>query len=404
MRRFTAMPRSEDGEITASEWKSDRRLRYGGALVSAASALPLNADAIRPRPVARLVAAGLRRPRCLAALIALLVRTPTEYVSLSGTPAGRALDDYFSQRSLWVVPRKRFCRGVLLLPEDHAVYLRGRRREAVRRNLRRAEAAGIHCEVVSDRRRALDDISQVLHDHRNWLTDVGFQAVADKVRATAKRPETTVTVARDEDGRPLAIAATVIDDMVCLINAAVATSHEARWALHDHLVRLLIARRVRYLLADGEGPFGALGYGANVQHYQYLLGYELRHVIPAGTHRMTRRWRLVVASLILVAASVAVVVPRAAASPGVSVNRTTSHRALQGCRLDGWLCSGGRETTHGQGRAGVGHRITPVRSTAVKPQLALVPPADPTLPRFRLQGTGCGLETWVRASRDRRLD
>ncbi|HTX32530.1 MAG TPA: hypothetical protein VMD09_14195 [Solirubrobacteraceae bacterium] len=96
------------------------------------------------------------------------------------------------------------------------------------------------------------------------------------------RSELTIVVARDEDGRPLAWAAAIVDDMVCLIDKALATSHEARWALHDHIVRLLIARRVRYLLAEGGGPFGALGLTPNVRHFQHLLGYELRHVGPVA--------------------------------------------------------------------------------------------------------------------------
>ncbi len=292
--------------------------------MSAASSLPLIADGIRPRPVARLVSASVRQPRRLAALIRLLLRIPTEQVVLSETTSGQALGDYFRQRAMGVVPRKRFFRGVLLLPEDHAVYMGGGHRKALRRNLRRAAAGGIRCEVLSDKRRAVEDVSRVLGQHPHSLIDPGFHTVVDKVRATAQRPETTVTVARDEDGRPVAILTCVIDDRVCLITSAVATSREPRWALHDHLVRLLITRRVRYLLGDGEGPFGALGYPPAVQHFQHLLGYELRHVIPATTRRATLRRRLV-ASLVLVAATVAVAVPRAAA--GV-VDRA-AHQAIQ---------------------------------------------------------------------------
>lgn len=328
MRRMGA-PRSRD-RITASESQSDQRIRYGGRWVSVASALPLNENAIHPWLMARLVAAALRRPRGLAALIGVLLRTPTEYVELSRTSAGQALDEYFGQRAMWVVPRTRFCRGVLLLPTDHAAYLRGRHRQAVRTNLRRAAAAGIECEVVNDPRRAVDDICHVSRRHWSSLSEAEFHAAVDLTRATVKRPEMTVTVARDEHGRPLAFATTVIDDVVCLVNAAVATSHEARWALHDHLVRVLIDRRVRYLLVDGGGPFGALGFERNLQHYQHLLGYELRHVIPVRAHSAPRRKRLV-ASFVVAAATVAAIVPRAVADTVVPapVKRTTSHHAVQ---------------------------------------------------------------------------
>jgi hypothetical protein len=316
-------PPSNTGQVRAHK-ESEGPIRYGGSWVAAASALPLQVDAIRPGPLARLIAAGLRRPRRLAALIALLVRTPKEYVILSGTSAGQALDEYFSQRSLWVIPRRRFCRGVLLLPSDHGAYLRGCRRQALRTNLRRAAAAGIHCEVVRERRRADDDVSEVLRSQWGWLTEADLQARVDAIRACAARPGATLSVARDQHGQPLAIAITLIDNKVSLIKHAVATSHEARWALHDHVVRILIARRVRYLLVDGGGLFGALGFSANVQHYQHLLGYELRHVIPVCTRRLQRRRRLV-ASLILVAATLAAVAPRAVAD--ASLTRTAPHHA-----------------------------------------------------------------------------
>jgi hypothetical protein len=92
-------------------------------------------------------------------------------------------------------------------------------------------------------------------------------------------------VARDECGAPLAMIGAVIDDVVCLIRVAVASSHHARWALHDHLVRTLVDRGVRYLLAEGGGPFGALGFANAVHHYQHLLGYELRHISPSAAAR-----------------------------------------------------------------------------------------------------------------------
>lgn len=128
-------------------------------------------------------------------------------------------------------------------------------------------------------------------------------------------------VARDEYDQPLAFAVAIVDDTVCLINTALATSHEARWALHDHLVRILIARGVRCLLADGGGPFGALGFEPNVQHYQHLLGYELRHVILSSARPTTRRRRLLASVAVVVAATASIVVPPAAAS-------TTGHTSL----------------------------------------------------------------------------
>jgi hypothetical protein len=292
-----------------AERESDYRARYKGPWFSAASALPLEESLTRPCHLAKLMGAGVRRPRLLAALIALLLQTPREYVVLSRTCTGQALNRYFNQRRLRVLPKNRLCRGVLLLPQDHADYLRGRSRQALRTNLRRAETAGIRCEIVNNPSTALDAAAEVLTGHIAPLAD----ADREFWRASLARPEVTVAVARDPQGRPLAFAAVVIDETVCLIRYALATCHEARWVLHDHLVRILIARRVRYLLATGGGPFGALGVAATVQHYQHLLGYELRHLFPVTAHRARHRRRLL-ASLVAVTASLSLIVPPAAAS------------------------------------------------------------------------------------------
>lgn len=126
MRPFTRVTRSQSGEIRASD-RADSKLRYGGTWHLAASARPLEGRLPGPRPLGRLMAAAVRRPRRLAALILLMLRTRREYVVLSGSSAGQALDEYFNQRALGILPRHRFCRGVLLLPQNHEEYLRGRR-------------------------------------------------------------------------------------------------------------------------------------------------------------------------------------------------------------------------------------------------------------------------------------
>jgi hypothetical protein len=201
---------------------------------------------------------------------------------------------------------------VLLLPEDHAAYLRGPRRHTLRTNLRKAAAAGIWCELISDSRRADDEVSAVLRQ-RECLAEAELDARTAYFGTWVARQAMTVMVARDQDGAALAVLAATIDDSVCAIGFAMATCHEARWALHDHLVRILIARRVRCLLSADEGPFGALGYSTNVQYYQHLLGYQLRHVIPARPRGVTLQTRLATAFVVL-AATIAVVAPQAAAS------------------------------------------------------------------------------------------
>ncbi|HEY4828724.1 MAG TPA: hypothetical protein VIH85_18265 [Solirubrobacteraceae bacterium] len=236
-----------------------------------------------------LAAASLRRPGRAFAFILLLVSTRSESVHVSGSATGQALRAYLSRRAFGVFPKNSLCRGVLILPQDRSEYLRGRRRQALRTNLRRAENAGITCQLMDGQSVDLDEILEIKTWRRRGsaLTDTDVTTL----RSLLGRPEMTFVAARDLSGRLLAVAAVVIDEMVCLIEWAVATNHEARWALHTHLVDVLIAREVRCLLAEGGGAFGALGFARTVQHYQHLLGYELRHLSVAPDHETAGRGR-----------------------------------------------------------------------------------------------------------------
>lgn len=290
-------------------------VRYGGRCFSVASGLPLNAGLTHPRRMLALVPAAARRPQRVVALVALLLRTPSACVFLSESLTGQALRAYLDERSLGLFPKNRLCRGVLVLPQDRSEYLRGRHRQALRTNLRRAAAAGIRCEVVHERLRTFDEALEIFADRRPDATLTAAEATS--WRSLLTRQEMTLLAAHDRLGRPLAVAAVLIDDMVCLLQWSISSSHEARWALHDHLVDVLIARGARYLVASGGGAFGALGLGASLQHYQRLLGYELRHLSPAPAGAMTRKRRLLVALVASVAAVVSaalLLIPSAAVS------------------------------------------------------------------------------------------
>jgi hypothetical protein len=265
----------------------NRGPRYGDRCFSAASALPLQEGLRHPRRMLALMAAAVWRPRRTMALAVLLLRTRSEYVFVSASTTGQALRTYLDQRVLGVFPQHRLCRGVLVLPERRSDYLRGRHRQALRTNLRRAARAGITCEILDDRSRFVEAVGAITRSRGNGALS---ENQVHHLWSEWAGAEMTLLAARDEDGCPLAAAAAIIDDSVCLIKGGTSSSHEARWALHDHLVDLLIARGVRYLLAAGGGPFGALGFATNVQHYQRLLGYELRHVSPGPTRSVGRKY------------------------------------------------------------------------------------------------------------------
>jgi hypothetical protein len=225
----------------------------------------------------------LFHPGRIAALLALLVCSPRLDVHLTDTPAGQMLDEYFGRRFLGVFPRSRWWRGVLTVPANHDEYLRGRKRHALRGNLRRAAVAGIRCVDCASASAAVDAMWAIEQCERRAPRTYNDLATAtQRWLPLLSAPAMTLLVASKPDGSPLALAAGVIDAEVCLLRLAMASNHEARWALHDHLVRTLIDRGVSYLVAD-DGPFGALGVPPGVHYFQRLMGYELCH-ITVGLH------------------------------------------------------------------------------------------------------------------------
>ena len=154
------------------------------------------------------------------------------------------------------LPQNRFCRGVLLLLCDHREYRRDPSRQALRTNVRRTVAAGIVCEAVSDPVLALRAVFEVFENRRVPLSEDGHDVFNISWTALFARPEVTLTVARDQGDRHLAVIAVVIDEMVCLMKVAVASDHDARWALHDRLVRTSIDCSVGYLVVDGADRSG----------------------------------------------------------------------------------------------------------------------------------------------------
>ena len=171
-------------------------------MFSATDALPLT-DLANPKVMVKFMAAIVCQPRRLTVLIGLILRTPREHVVLSGSREGQALARYFNHRQLGIL-QNRLCRGVLLLPDDHADYLRGRHRHALRNNLRRAEAAGIRCELLSDLVGIGDKIFAIMRHQWSRASEAHVRHWTDHFGVLFERPETTVMAARDQDGNMLA--------------------------------------------------------------------------------------------------------------------------------------------------------------------------------------------------------
>lgn len=259
-----------------------RGARYGGSWFHAASALPIDGGFSSLGRFLRLLLATVTHPWRPIAIILVLLRTPTLHFGLSEAPSGRLLRDYFNERRLGVLPKKRLCRGVLILPRVPADYVGGRRRQAVRTNVRRAQTAGIRCASVASPADFVRAALHVVHERQDPVAAHDPATLSrDMVphwQLIMRGSEATLLAAHDSAGRPLAVAAVLMDDQVAVLRLAMASSHEARWALHHHLVLALIACGVTYLVADGGGAFGALGLTAEVQYYQRLQGYAVYHI------------------------------------------------------------------------------------------------------------------------------
>lgn len=260
--------------------RADLRIHYGDRAFEAAATLPLRSGLGSPRRLARLLAAGVRRPRAMLALLEVLVRgAPSVHVRLTRSVTGHQLSSYFGRRAFGVFRRNHLFQAVLALPEDYSVYLRGRPRRAVRTNVRRAVGAGIRCESITEQAQALKAWDEVIAQRRPWMGEAERRS-CDGQWFAAVIMQTGISrfAGFNTSGKCVAFCAVLIDEDVAMIRVAIATDHDARWCLHAHIVSVLCGRRVKYLLAEEGGPLGALGMPPNLQYYQRLLGYEICHL------------------------------------------------------------------------------------------------------------------------------
>jgi hypothetical protein len=237
----------------------EESLQYGGELFSVASQFlrrvpPLKPTGQRPSGVSTL--AGLR------ATATLLTSLPRLHVWVSDSPAGQRLRRHFTHR-IWGIPHTRLAQGVLVLPEEKGRYLRGRSRQAVRTNIRKAREAGIVCRSLSDigDRRAT---SVSLRPGASESTDERYALPGDQWHA-----------AFAPGGAPLAIAQMTVDRECALLQTLFSSDHASRYLLHTELVETLVRAQVRYLAVHTQiAPLLEPG----LQYWQRLLGYQVAHL------------------------------------------------------------------------------------------------------------------------------
>jgi hypothetical protein len=236
-------------------------LQYGGDVFNTASSFlrrVVPGVAVEGGPPRVALAKGAR------ATAALLAGLPTLTVHLSDSPAGERLREHFGHRQ-WGIRHSRLAQGVLVLPETHAGYLRGRSRQALRTNMRKARDAGISCRPMvhlSERRAAALDLR----------ARTGMARWPDE---SLCRPGDVWWLAHDRRGEGVALAQLTVDREWALLQSLVSTQRPSRYLLHSEVVAALIAADVQYLAVNtSTAPL----LHPSLQYWQRLLGFYVANL------------------------------------------------------------------------------------------------------------------------------
>jgi hypothetical protein len=223
--------------------------RYGGLALQTASecakALRFGLGYAELRDLPRLCAD-------LPSLISFLRRLPKIAVPLSDGPAAAFIAEHLSL-TRGGVPRFRVAQGVLQLPPDFATYLRGRRRQAVRTNNRRARDQGFECHSAMVPAWTPPDRDSSLNVNAERWFALGLA------------------------GETVAEGWLVVDDECALLHSMTSSVSYARWLLHTAMVERLCASGCGLLITNS---FDVPLMPAGEQHFQHLLGYTVAHLLP----------------------------------------------------------------------------------------------------------------------------
>jgi hypothetical protein len=185
-------------------------------------------------------------------------------VSPTDSPSGRAIRAHLEVRR-YGIPKNRVAQAVLVVPSSSRVYLRGRRKQAVRTNLRRARDERLSCAhlpSLAEREAFADLIEPELVDswERKLLID---------------HPEAEWWAVFEAEGKPAGLGVVSVDSEVALIWSLACRSHLARWLLNIEIVSEMANRGVTCLLvATSMAPV----LDPDLQYFQRRLGYQVAHL------------------------------------------------------------------------------------------------------------------------------
>jgi hypothetical protein len=237
-------------------------------------------EALRRSGKRRLLLEAGRRRRAIWRGLRAVRRLRRLDLPLTAAPPGQAIRQSVERRTA------RVARAVLRLPDDPAQYHSGRSRQALRTNVRHAEALGITCHELpgaADQSAALDELLRNLgctNSDRSYLElAIGLEPGRQEFHA-----------ALDASGHVIALAALDVDvrcaRLVFLHSVGGRPGGLGRYALSRHVIDALIDRRVSLLLVGG-----AVRLAPGLQYFQQRLGFEIFNVrpVPWRTTALTPR-------------------------------------------------------------------------------------------------------------------
>lgn len=207
---------------------------------------------------ARVTAARGVLAACVSPVLADLPHVP---VTVPDTRSGRRLKSKYTGRDRGV--RRDLAVSVLPLPEEPEAYLRGKSRQALRTNSRRAREQGVTC-------RALDPVESMHHLER-VVPDRWYRALIPSAQADLSAGLCTGWVAEAADGATEVVALTSAAGPLArldLMLSAPGREGAARYLLSAHVITELATAGSRLLAVEG-----ALLLSPGLRHFQHLLGF-----------------------------------------------------------------------------------------------------------------------------------
>ncbi len=234
------------------------RVQYGGDQLERACELVEHF----PRGTTSLRGSRLDAVRSLWSVMTSLPRLS---VTLTSSPNGREIDRQLSLRR-WGVPKNRIAQAVMPVPASEEAYLRDGHR-IVRRQVRRARAAGVSCEVLrgeGERAGVRRSLAPRMPGLNGWLDVLPYPSDA------------CWWVARSANGDPIGLAVVVADSDWALLRILLSKDHPARYLLHTEIALALGRTGVRYLMTSS--PM-VPRMEPNVRYFQWMLGYQVAHLV-----------------------------------------------------------------------------------------------------------------------------